>query len=426
MLPSILIVDDEREILKALDRLLNNSFRIYIFTSPREALLFYQDSPTHIVISDLRMPDIDGGEFLKRIVAINPNSKRIALTGYADIDIAKKAFNEGKISYYLNKPWDNDELQNKLSALVEELKKDNKTQNLINKLRVSNKALLMEHRSDVVTHEFLKTQHNDMQSVMTQLRAANNELMLMIVNLIALHTHEPPGHSIRIAQQAKVLATRLGWSEIECLHIYMAGLFHRVGLSTLPFELMSTPWWQLSITEQQKYGQYIKSSVDIMNSSQFLGQSAEMVAEMHVKNLQQQYEQGSDITRAAFGARILHTLINADLLISGRLTGYTISPSKAFIELNQHAKGCNSKAKRLLEQMFISAQAGEVYEYPVVTNALCAGMIIAQSIMDKHEHMLLVKGTSLTNSHIAHLAKLQESTKQPMIVYVEANLNGSE
>lgn len=426
MLPSILIVDDEDEILNALDRMLNKSFRVYTFTSPRDALRFYKDSPTHIVISDLRMPILDGGEFLKEIVAINPKSKRIALTGYADINLAQKAFNEGKISYYVNKPWDNKELKEKLSVLVEELKAENKTLNLINKLRVSNKALLMEHRSDVVTHEFLKSQHNDMQSVMTQLRAANNELMLMSVNLIALHTNEPPGHSVRIAQQAKVLAKRLGWSEIECLHLYLAGLFHRVGLSTLPHELTSKPWSQLSLNEKQHYANYVQSSVAIMSSSAFLAESTLIVKNMEQSKLQQHIIDVRDAGKAVLGAKILHVVINADLLIHGEITGTPTMPNQAFIKLKNEVKGIDSKLQRILELMFTRHDESESFEYPTAVTSLKEGMVIAQNIVDKHEHKFLVEGAVITRSHIAHLAKLQENNKQPIIVYVKANQNGCE
>ena len=59
MLPTILILDDEREVLKALERLLIGKFNVSIFTEPSEALAFFAESPTHIVLSDLKMPTMN-------------------------------------------------------------------------------------------------------------------------------------------------------------------------------------------------------------------------------------------------------------------------------------------------------------------------------------------------------------------------------
>ena len=116
---TILIVDDEEGILKSLRRLLN-SLDVNVLTSPNgdKALDLLKSNQISLIISDQRMPGMTGVELLKKSRAISPDSVRILLTGYADIDATIEAINSGAIKYYLNKPWDNEFL---LSRIQESL-----------------------------------------------------------------------------------------------------------------------------------------------------------------------------------------------------------------------------------------------------------------------------------------------------------------
>ena len=108
--PTLLVIDDEKEVLNALNRALRKEFELFLFSDPIAALEFYRDKPTPLVLSDMRMPIMDGATLLGHISEINPSSKRFLLTGHADINLTVAAVNEGKISHYFAKPWDNVEL----------------------------------------------------------------------------------------------------------------------------------------------------------------------------------------------------------------------------------------------------------------------------------------------------------------------------
>jgi len=112
--PELLILDDEQEVLNALNRVLRKDFELYLFSDPHQALAFYEGSPVPLIISDMRMPIMDGATFLARISKIHHKSKRFLLTGHADINLTEAAVNEGDISHHFAKPWDNIELISKL------------------------------------------------------------------------------------------------------------------------------------------------------------------------------------------------------------------------------------------------------------------------------------------------------------------------
>lgn len=108
----ILCVDDEREILRALQRSLRQKTdRILTATSGEEGLALLEEHTPGVIVSDMRMPGMNGTEFLNRVLEFAPHAFRILLTGHADMEAAISAINKGEIHRYLHKPWDADELR---------------------------------------------------------------------------------------------------------------------------------------------------------------------------------------------------------------------------------------------------------------------------------------------------------------------------
>lgn len=105
---TILCVDDEIDNVEALERLFRTKFRVLKATSGAQALelLDQNREPISVIITDQRMPQMTGVEFLKNSIDTHPDSIRILLTGYTDMESIISAVNNGQIYRYLNKPWD--------------------------------------------------------------------------------------------------------------------------------------------------------------------------------------------------------------------------------------------------------------------------------------------------------------------------------
>ncbi|HYM21466.1 MAG TPA: FAD-dependent oxidoreductase [Candidatus Kapabacteria bacterium] len=113
-LPFIIIVDDDAQVLRAIGRDIRNKYRedyrIVAAESAREALelikeLKLKNETVALFISDQRMPEMEGVEFLEQARALFPDAKQILLTAYSDIEAAIKAINTVKLDHYLLKPW---------------------------------------------------------------------------------------------------------------------------------------------------------------------------------------------------------------------------------------------------------------------------------------------------------------------------------
>jgi DNA-binding NtrC family response regulator len=119
--PRILIVDDDELILEALKRQLHSRFDVTTATEGKQALkLVMSEEPFAMVVSDLRMPGMDGVTLLYLIRRAAPNTVRVLLTGKADLEAATSAINEGNIFRLLNKPCPTGMLLRALEAAVEQ------------------------------------------------------------------------------------------------------------------------------------------------------------------------------------------------------------------------------------------------------------------------------------------------------------------
>ncbi|WP_441003752.1 EAL domain-containing protein [Pseudocolwellia agarivorans] len=117
----ILLVDDEKSVTKALSRVLRNDFSaIHEAQSASEALTILENNPIDVVISDYRMPDVNGSELLTQVHNLYPNILNVMLSGQADMEGFAKALNDGCISKFLCKPWDNNQLRAFLRDTIKE------------------------------------------------------------------------------------------------------------------------------------------------------------------------------------------------------------------------------------------------------------------------------------------------------------------
>lgn len=116
---SLLLVDDEPEILFSLQGLLRREFNLFIAESGAQALEVLQQHPIHVVMSDQRMPEMTGVELMRRVKVEYPDAIRMIFTGYADIKAVVDAINNGGLFRYITKPWDPDELMDVLSEATE-------------------------------------------------------------------------------------------------------------------------------------------------------------------------------------------------------------------------------------------------------------------------------------------------------------------
>ncbi|MHB2154215.1 sigma-54-dependent transcriptional regulator [Calditrichota bacterium GD2] len=142
---NILIVDDQKEILNSLRRLLKDRFEVAVAESGEEGLALVRRQPFAVVVSDQRMPRMDGVTFLEQVKKIQPDAVRILLTAYADIEATISAINQAQVFQYISKPFEPDEFRQILTNAVEHYRLVQENKRLQKELAEANKRLASEN-----------------------------------------------------------------------------------------------------------------------------------------------------------------------------------------------------------------------------------------------------------------------------------------
>jgi response regulator RpfG family c-di-GMP phosphodiesterase len=153
--PGLLLVDDEPLVLRALERQLRGilrsprpAYRIEAYTRPAEALRRAQETDFDVVVSDYRMPEMNGVAFLCAFRALQPGAARLILSGHADLGALVDAVNEAGIMRFLGKPWDEAELVFAIENAILERRLLLDNQRLADELRVS-RGRLDRHEAEL-------------------------------------------------------------------------------------------------------------------------------------------------------------------------------------------------------------------------------------------------------------------------------------
>jgi response regulator RpfG family c-di-GMP phosphodiesterase len=114
---TLLLLDDEENVLRSLVRLFRrDGYQILTANSVREAFDLLASNSVQVILSDQRMPDMSGTEFLGRVRDLYPDTVRMVLSGYTDLATITEAVNQGAIYRFLTKPWNDDELRAHIQA----------------------------------------------------------------------------------------------------------------------------------------------------------------------------------------------------------------------------------------------------------------------------------------------------------------------
>lgn len=135
---TVLYVDDEENNLVSFKANFRIKYNVLIALSGDEAMSILEKKHVDIIITDQRMPNMTGVEFLEKVLEKNDEPMRILLTGYADMNAVVDAVNKGKIFHYLSKPWNEEELDMTIKRAYEVYQQKLELKNMNEKLVVSN------------------------------------------------------------------------------------------------------------------------------------------------------------------------------------------------------------------------------------------------------------------------------------------------
>jgi len=436
---TLLLVDDEASILKSLSRLFRKEpYTIITAGSGHEALekLAQAAESVSLIISDQRMPKMNGAEFLEKARVLSPNAMRFVLTGYADLDAVVDAVNKGRIHRYISKPWnDEDILAQVRSALSQvELRLENIR---LSELTERQNAQLMELNKTLEETVSKRTWALQYQNKILQ--AANQglekSLMDTIRLLLALVESSNPKlgrYTQAVARLARALANDAELDESEGNKIEMAGLVHDIGLLGMAESFIEKDPKVMTAEEMETFRQHPTIAFVSLSSVERLKEVGEIVLAHHENVDGSGFPRGLRAEGMPIGAKILALAADYQKIIHlwpqnvqrflAQARRYLDAASIAALDVNDEAlrkvvaeriieAGIQQRYDLAMANLLLKRLAGqrphqEVMRLPV--QALKEGMLLMQDLRLDNGRLLLGRGTLLNERCVQSIRSMGE------------------
>lgn len=293
----ILIVDDEPDNLALLYRTLRGKYEIAKSTSPLQALEILKQEHFHCILSDHKMPEMDGVEFLKRSHDIAPDTMRLLVTAYTDAGILIDAINYAKIYRYIKKPYNPDELLLIVENALEYWQ-----------LKYDNSALV-----------------NDLKELFAGTITA-------IVEALDAKDSYTLGRSRRVTFYAVKMAKALHLSDTTVGKIELAGLLHDIGMIGVSDDILAKVE-RLTQDEYDEIKKHVHHSVRILDDIKQLADVVEIIKYHHEFYDGTGYPYGLKGDDIPIGSRIIAVADAFDSMVTPKVYRQQVVPSEALAKI---------------------------------------------------------------------------------------------
>lgn len=413
----VLCVDDEPNILSALRRLLRPSgYRVLVAESGAEGLELMATEQVDLVISDMRMPNMDGAAFLAAVKAGWPDVVRILLTGYADMASTIDAINRGEIFRYVTKPWvDSDMLLTLRQGLERKALEADKrrlealTQQQNETLRQLNESL--EVKVQARTAELQKANERLKNSFLNSIK--------IFSSLIELRHPALAGHSRRVAAMGRSLALKVGMDAKAAQEVFLAGLLHDIGKIGFPDKLLAKPVRTMAFDELQVYNKHPLAGVHALMAFDELGTAARMIRHHHERYDGQGFPDGARGNDIPLGARVLAVANDFDSLQIGTFSAQQFTPKEAKqIMEKDRGKRYDPLVLDALFELTGAPPAPPLREVRLRLSELKPGMVLTRDFVSREGALLLGADHKLDAKLIEKMQAYEASEGLVMTAFV--------
>ena len=324
---TVLAVDDEPNILAALRRLFRETgWRILTAGSAEEALALLSLEPVNAVLSDMRMPGMDGVQLLEKVRLGWPHVARLLLTGQADLGSTIAAINRGWLHRYITKPWNDDELVLTLRQVAQIQQLDAEKQALERLTQQQNDELTalnegLEARVAVRTGELATANDKLKRNYLTSIKA--------FTALIELRGSAQVGHARHVADLARRIGRAMALDADTAHNLAIAALLHDIGHIGLSDTVLARPVGRLDRDELRRYQLHSVLGEQALLASDDMQGVAPLIRAHHERWDGQGFPDGLRGAAIPLGARILAVADTFEDLCSGRIDGQALSPLEA-------------------------------------------------------------------------------------------------
>lgn len=416
---TLLAVDDEPNILAALRRLFRpTGWRVLTAGHAEGALSLLATEPVNAVLSDMRMPGMDGVQLLERVSQGWPGTARLLLTGQADLNSTIDAINRGRLHRYITKPWNDDELLLTLRQVAqnqqleaEKLALERLTQQQNDELKTLNASL--EMRVALRTEELAAANRRVKRNYLTSIKA--------FTALIELRGSAQVGHARQVADLTRRIAQAMTLDADTAHDLPIAALLHDIGHIGLSDAVLARPVNRLDPDELRRYRLHPVLGEQALLASDDMQGVAPLIRAHHERWDGQGFPDGLRGAAIPLGARILALADTFEDLRSGRIDGQALSPLEARrTVLAARGSQFDPAVVDAFASLFSAAPpkpAGMTRR--LRTAELRAGQTLAQDLVSPEGVLLLSTGQLLNDDLIGRICAFERKHGLALILAVQ-------
>lgn len=412
---NVLFVDDEENVLRSLKRLFIDYDNIEVFTalSGKEGLEILKNNEVAVIVSDQKMPEMSGAQFLEKARKMQPESVRIVLTGYADINAAMDAINKGGASKYITKPWDDNDLMLTVLNSVEtyNLKKENKR---LTELTRKQNEELKKWSSELEFYVQQQTvdltrQNKELNKLNERLRKNFRDFISAFYNLIELRNKIIYVHSNNVATVVSEMAHKMRLPDAESENIIIAAQLHDIGKIGAPDAMLIKNFNEFSTEEKAEYIKHPVIGQAVIDSVEELRGAGVLIRHHHEWYNGEGFPDKLRYEKIPLGSRIIAIADKFDRLTnSGRDsmdTTAALQKIKILLGTQFDPDLYQILSEVVQERVTITIPETENVEVELKINDLVHGLVLSRDVRSGTGLLLLRKGTTLNKKNIDTLRR---------------------
>lgn len=408
---SVLLVDDEARILSSLHRLLHETYHVEQTESPEHALELLAKEEFALVITDQRMPDMEGTELCALASKIAPDTKRVILTGYSDMKAAMDAINRGSVYRFMLKPWRDDEM----TALVDEavkhynLAEENRRLNALTKrqnleLQELNKRL-EGFNGKLQEKVFERTREiSELSEKVTRYFRGSIDLLS---RLSAMHSQVLGNHGRRVAELAVRIGQQQSLGDKDLSELEIAATLHDIGKIGMDPRIVSSSGEQTE-RERAVLRTHPVEGAGLIARIPGLNDVGRLVRHHHEAYNGEGFPDRLRGDAIPVGSRIIAVADAFDNFLNMR-SRYTETEAKAAIKHLEQRSGSqfDPAIVEVLASLLMSDRIDipESHEVEISLRELRTGMVLSRDLVTAQGTTLINKGTMLSASRLPELFK---------------------
>ena len=431
-LPIILCVDDEPNILSALKRLFRGKgWHVLSAAGGHAGLALMESEAVDLVISDMRMPEMDGAQFLAQVRVRWPDTVRLLLTGHSDINAIIDAINRGEIYRYITKPWDDNDIVLIVLQALERQALELEKKRLEALTARQNQELVMlnaslEAKVEARTTE-LRIANESLQGANDRLKTSFVTSIKVFSTLLEMRGGSLSGHSRRVADLARRIAIRLKLDGKLVQDIFVAGLLHEIGKVGFADELLNTPVAMMKPEQLDAYRKHTEQAEQLLLPLSDLREASDIITAQFERFDGTGFPQRLADQSIPIGARILTLASDFDNMQIGTLTQRQLSADEAkIIVVHSSGKRYDPKIVDAFMALFADASQEVVKKtrYGEIAVNICnlkAGMVLSRDLLSPSGMLMLSGGHVLDERLIRKLIDFQENGAMDLTVHIRQN-----